>query len=65
MISQKNERPLPELRSKVFWSEEKSCKSPSVGLELAIPGLVAGRSTYVATESLDTNNDPKTSIYVH
>ena len=27
--------------------------------------LVAGRSTYVATESLDTNNDPKTSIYVH
>ena len=38
---------------------------PSVVLEFAIPGLVAGRSTYVATESLDTNNDPKTSIYVH
>ena len=28
-------------------------------------GLVAGRSTYVATESLDTNNDAKSSIYVH
>ena len=25
----------------MFWSEEKSYKSPSVGLELANPGLVA------------------------
>ena len=38
MISLKNVRPLPARRSKVFGVKEKSCKSPSVGLEPAIPG---------------------------
>ena len=65
MISLQNVRPLPVRRSKVFGVKEKSCKSPTVGLEPAIPGSEVWRSTYVATESLDTNNDPKTIIYVH
>ena len=38
MISLKNVRPLPVRRSKVFGVKEKSCKSPSMGLEPAIRG---------------------------
>ena len=37
---------------KEIWVKGKKCKSPSVGLELAIPRMVGRSSTYVATESL-------------
>ena len=64
MVSLKNVRPLPARRSKVFGIKEKSCKSPSVGLKPMIIGSEVRRSTYVATESLDTNNAPQSAIYL-
>ena len=57
-------QPLPARRSQVFGVKERSCKSPSVGLEPMIIGSEVRRSTHVATESLDTNSVSQSAIYL-
>lgn len=46
-------------------SEKILKESPPVRFEPTIPRMSAGRSTYVATKSLDINDYPQTIIYVH